>query len=487
MLTYSRKSRLASSSSSPFTCTFCWRLITHEGPPHTLGRAASRLACRSCHAALLDLAVCWVCGELVVRADECVSLGWCFWHRACYGCLLCGSRKIVVAKDENSGAGVGPPAVEDVFRDEEEDGTSDDGRRGESHSESGSGRELENVRIVDHDQGHRKSGAGRGENSSSREEGSRNDRDNGNGRGKGKGGARREGGSEDSFTGGVKRGRQGRERLGLVGGGRRKEILDVPLCATCVAELEDEMGGPLDDEAVVQRALDRIDRSDAGLSRERWERMNPIKDPITGSAAISSSSHHHPHSLHYSTQAYHSPARFQSDGAQSGSSSSVDGNPNPEDVRGIHDDNGSSDGRDKNEDAAAPPPSNSDPPPPPPPTTIYVSMRDPVNGPAFKPSSAKPIPRWMQLLWNRPPPPESPRQQQQQQQQPDFSKSPQHEPQLQPKPSPRSRQQPLLLNPALFPVPERTSSKSPAVVTMVTAPGLRAVRAARSTPSLGTV
>lgn len=24
-----------------------------------------------------------------------MSLGWCFWHRACYGCLLCGSKLVV--------------------------------------------------------------------------------------------------------------------------------------------------------------------------------------------------------------------------------------------------------------------------------------------------------------------------------------------------------------------------------------------------------
>jgi hypothetical protein len=35
-----------------------------------------------------------VCGEVIFRGDECVSLGWCFWHKACYGCLLCGSRLI---------------------------------------------------------------------------------------------------------------------------------------------------------------------------------------------------------------------------------------------------------------------------------------------------------------------------------------------------------------------------------------------------------
>ncbi|XXH04989.1 hypothetical protein Hte_011413 [Hypoxylon texense] len=51
-----------------FTCTFCWHLS--RGPPHA-------------------------CGEVVFRGEECVSLGWCFWHRACYGCLLCGSRLVV--------------------------------------------------------------------------------------------------------------------------------------------------------------------------------------------------------------------------------------------------------------------------------------------------------------------------------------------------------------------------------------------------------
>lgn len=30
-----------------------------------------------------------------MRGEECVSLGWCFWHRACYGCLFCGSRSVV--------------------------------------------------------------------------------------------------------------------------------------------------------------------------------------------------------------------------------------------------------------------------------------------------------------------------------------------------------------------------------------------------------
>lgn len=74
-----------------FTCTFCWHLS--RGPPHVLGRSA-RLTCEPCYSAIVDLAIYWVCGEVVCRGSECVSLGWCFWHRACYGCLLCGSQLV---------------------------------------------------------------------------------------------------------------------------------------------------------------------------------------------------------------------------------------------------------------------------------------------------------------------------------------------------------------------------------------------------------
>ncbi|KAF7544538.1 hypothetical protein G7Z17_g9871 [Cylindrodendrum hubeiense] len=74
-----------------------------------IGRSA-RLACSPCYAALLDLSICWVCGELIFRGDECVSFGWCFWHRACYGCLLCGGRSVC--------RGV---SVQALFRDDEDE------------------------------------------------------------------------------------------------------------------------------------------------------------------------------------------------------------------------------------------------------------------------------------------------------------------------------------------------------------------------------
>ncbi|KXJ94771.1 hypothetical protein Micbo1qcDRAFT_173542 [Microdochium bolleyi] len=64
-----------------FTCTFCWHLS--QGPPHVLGG---------------------VCGEICCRADEVVSLGWCFWHRSCYGCLFYGNKKVITG-----------PSVAEVF------------------------------------------------------------------------------------------------------------------------------------------------------------------------------------------------------------------------------------------------------------------------------------------------------------------------------------------------------------------------------------
>lgn len=75
-----------------FTCTFCWHVSSTS--PRVIGRSA-RLACEPCYKALLNLSICWVCGEVVVRGDDCVSLGWCFWHKSCYGCLICGNRRVI--------------------------------------------------------------------------------------------------------------------------------------------------------------------------------------------------------------------------------------------------------------------------------------------------------------------------------------------------------------------------------------------------------
>jgi hypothetical protein len=65
--------------------------------PKVLGSSA-RIVCHGCWRAVLDLSICWVCGECIARGDEVVSLGWCFWHRACFGCLMCGSQMSIPDK-----------------------------------------------------------------------------------------------------------------------------------------------------------------------------------------------------------------------------------------------------------------------------------------------------------------------------------------------------------------------------------------------------
>lgn len=70
---------------SSFLCTFCWVPQYPPSPLRTLG-AESRICCLRCWEQILDLAICWVCGEVVVRCEDAVSLGWCFWHRGAGGC-----------------------------------------------------------------------------------------------------------------------------------------------------------------------------------------------------------------------------------------------------------------------------------------------------------------------------------------------------------------------------------------------------------------
>jgi hypothetical protein len=80
-----------SPSEAAFICTICWQHQPSGSKPKLLGTSA-RIVCRACWRAVLDLSICWVCGECIVRGDEVVSLGWCFWHSGCFGCLVCRTR-----------------------------------------------------------------------------------------------------------------------------------------------------------------------------------------------------------------------------------------------------------------------------------------------------------------------------------------------------------------------------------------------------------
>ena len=83
-----------SPSQAAFVCTICWQHHPPGTKPKLLGSSA-RIVCVACWRAVLDLSICWVCGECIVRGDEVVSLGWCFWHRGCFGCLICRTQMSV--------------------------------------------------------------------------------------------------------------------------------------------------------------------------------------------------------------------------------------------------------------------------------------------------------------------------------------------------------------------------------------------------------
>lgn len=132
------------------------------------------------------------------RGDECVSLGWCFWHRACYGCLFCGNRGVVTA-----------PGIKELFEGE------------------GGGRVWE----VDD---------------------------------------------------------EGEEGKGMGMGGREKgrEIDNIPMCANCAIACQND-----DRDALVKRALRRIEVADGGLSWQRWKTRCKNKSSRSATAIAARQSH----------------------------------------------------------------------------------------------------------------------------------------------------------------------------------------------------
>ncbi|KAM7186908.1 hypothetical protein V8F20_011189 [Naviculisporaceae sp. PSN 640] len=219
-----------------------------------------------------------VCGEVVCRGDECVSLGWCFWHRACYGCLLCGNKRVV--------KGV---RLAELFTDRES--SDDDGDR-----ETGTDEER---RLYP----------------------------------------------------GTKKGR---------------EIDQVPLCANCMADVD---ANQLDERSVVQKGLRRMDQTDSGMSRRRWEGTRLGKEKAIGSkeAAPGQQRCGPQNRIQHDTQT----GSIYGNGADSRSVTESDV---PQQHVGCS--------------------TRVEP------STVYVSMFDPIGRPAFRPSPTKPIPQWMNMTPN---------------------------------------------------------------------------------------
>lgn len=335
------------------------------------------------------------------------------WHRACYGCLLCGSRELAAG-----------PTIEDVYRD-------DDGAEGEG-GETEASREEEGGEA----EGEKEGEEGEAQLPPGQEEAGkpkRADEDE----------SRRRGPLRQQKAGQEEPGQKTRweedegseEEIDVPplawvrGKAGRKEILEAPLCATCI--LENEIEGCRENRDIVRKALGRIDRYDSGLSRQRWERMHPFSSSEMMPYPRVIANRPHPRTRS------HSKAFNQGDGPQPGSHSQQSG-------------------------LGVPPPDSN-------PNNIYVSLRNPLDEPSFKPSPAKPIPRWMQLLREGH---QLPNEQELQQERapsppyPHFHPHPHPIPYLHPRPhfdplpqnSPEPRARSYLGQPCH--IPERASSKS---------------------------
>ncbi|KFY93779.1 hypothetical protein V500_03536 [Pseudogymnoascus sp. VKM F-4518 (FW-2643)] len=157
-------------------------------------------------------------------------------------------------------------------------------------------------------------------------------------------------------------------------GGGAAELEEIPVCGGCDDGLLD--GGEDRDQVGLGLGRENVDRRDGGLGRARWERLMRCEDGSLSNLALSGAvlaqvvAEARPASKSdlgtIVSQAAHRSAAFN--GVEESPSRTISANGEPE-------------------SPASPSP-------------VYITITDPINGPSFKPSPTKPIPRWMRQLPN---------------------------------------------------------------------------------------
>jgi hypothetical protein len=175
-------------------------------------------------------------------------------------------------------------------------------------------------------------------------------------------------------------GEEGGERAWPAGrGGAAKEVADIPLCANCVLETEVDR---VDEGALVQNALRRVDRVDGGLTHSRWEKRQGVASQrvpgtvhkVLNKVSTSARLPEEQHSAKVSRDQPRSSRLILQTGPV---------------LDGAESDDGEGKGEKQVEGGGGClVPLDS---------MIYISILDPMGKPAFKPSRTKPIPRWMQM------------------------------------------------------------------------------------------
>lgn len=279
------------------------------------------------------------------RGEECVSLGWTFWHRGCYGCLFCGNKGVARGLTVRE-----LYEDEDEDEEEEEEGVEGGGKSAwvtlEEREKRGGGRVDKGGRFGEADdsvKGGSKTGV------VGEDQRGLKARDRDGVRDSAKEGARpvdkgmiKKNGSRGDVRQDDNR---GPPTEGVVDN-RVKEIEEVPVCANCLVDLEAE-----DERQIVKRAVRRVEKGtngDGGMGRVRWERreVNRVVEERLERTERGDEK-----------QQVHLHKRPIVDGPS-------------EQEKGE---------QDKEAD------------------TIYVSLTDPLGEMSFRPSPTKPIPEWMRL------------------------------------------------------------------------------------------
>ncbi|KAI0390179.1 hypothetical protein F5Y17DRAFT_82279 [Xylariaceae sp. FL0594] len=144
-----------------------------------------------------------------------------------------------------------------------------------------------------------------------------------------------------------------------------RELVDIPMCANCFVDHKKEDG-----DGLQEKALERVDKGDGGLSRNRWN--------VTGHISRTPARKGHHHHVGGGDGAEDPPSALP----RHSPSAAAPGDT----IAKVHY-RRSLDPRYAELDCLVPLES-----------AIYVSLLDPLNTPSFRPSPTKPIPAWMQLL-----------------------------------------------------------------------------------------
>lgn len=159
-----------------------------------------------------------------------------------------------------------------------------------------------------------------------------------------------------------------------IGEGGAVELEEIPVCEGCDDGLLD--GGEDRDQVGLGLGRENVDRRDGGLGRARWERLMGCEDgslsnlELSGAVQAQVVAEGWPASKSdlgtiVSQVAHRSLA---TNGVEESPSRTISANGEPE-------------------SSASPSP-------------VYITITDPINGPSFKRSPTKPIPRWMRQLPN---------------------------------------------------------------------------------------